>query len=176
MISKLNISAVHLDRLQRVSVGNRTSPRCLFSQGVSIMCSVRQAVSSASLQNPTWAETRPICQAETISPEPSRNKLLSFPTVEPYEAAGAMGGQQRCHCFLMLHRGKKKKKQEVEKENIKHINLCRWCLWPVICSCARNFNETINSKYKISKETSVFVFWAFEPEGWAVSISHPHFS
>lgn len=67
--------------------GKRTLWRCFF-QGVSIMSSVRQAVSSTLLLNPTWAEARPICQAETISPKPSRNKLLSFPTVKPYEAAG----------------------------------------------------------------------------------------
>lgn len=68
--------------------GNRTPWRRFFTPGVSIMSSVRQAASGALLPNPTWAEAKPICQAETISPEPSRNKLLSFPTVKAYEAAG----------------------------------------------------------------------------------------
>lgn len=128
------------------------------------MSSVRQAVSSASLQNPTWAEARPICQAETISPEPSRNKLLSFPTVEPYEAAGAMGGQKRCHWFPDATQEKINKK-EVEKQNIKHINLCRWCLWPAICSCTRNFYETINSKEKNLKRNISFCFLGFRAWG-----------
>lgn len=107
--------------------GNRTARRCFFSRGVSIMSSVRRAASSASLPNPTWAEARPICQAETISPEPSRNKLLSFPTVKALRGSRATGRQQRCYRFLMLH-GEK----EAEKGNIKHINLCRWCRWPGI--------------------------------------------
>lgn len=58
------------------------------------MSSVRQAVSGALQPNPTWAEARPICQAEMISLEPTRNKLLSFPTVKALPGSWPQAGSK----------------------------------------------------------------------------------
>lgn len=157
--------------------GNRTSRRCFFSRGVSIMSSVRQAESSALLPNPTWAEARPICQAETISLEPSRNKLLSFPTVKPYEAAGLRAGN-RDATDSWCYTGKRRWRREISNTLIYADGADGQ---PLLCSsssCTQSFNETINSKErkKKSEKKHYFCFFGFQALGWAALISHPHFS
>lgn len=127
MLPKLkNFSCVYGVRLSSESwqsdSGNRTSRRCFFSRRVSIISSVGEAASGALLPNPTWAEARPICQAWSHPETNCSASPLWSPMRQP-----ATGGQQRCYWFLMQHR-----KKEVEREKIRHINLCRWCLWPDI--------------------------------------------
>lgn len=128
-------------------VDERTSWRYFFCQAVSIMSSVKQAASAALQPNPTWAEAKPICQAAMISPEPSRNKLLSYPTVKLHRAAG----QGQVTEMPPIPGAPEVKKRLKTGGNINHINLCRWRRWPAISQqqlYQTLFHAVINSQKK----------------------------
>lgn len=147
-----NLSSRFLVRGSAVTAGSsmvdeRTSWRYFFCQAVSIMSSVKQAASAALQPNPTWAEAKPICQAAMISPEPSRNKLLSYPTVKLHRAAG----QGQVTEMPPIPGAPEVKKRLKTGGNINHINLCRWRRWPAISQqqlYQTLFHAVINSQKK----------------------------
>lgn len=66
------------------------------------------------------------------------------------------------------------------RRNIKHINLCRWCLWPAIA--LQLYAEPLRddkqqrTERNLKRKHFCFVIFCFQALGWAVLISHPHFS